>query len=190
MGGRPSASCRPDPPPACLSIRRIPRTTATLLTNRRTPMGRQRRDPRLRWPDPATGARLLLGPATATTAWRNSTPQPRRGRRDPTPTCSSTPPTSRTTDLVPGALQRRHRPDRLGGGASWFKERARQSSVVDLTSDSVDTASSYVLACRCSPCCNRWPTITACRCSCSATLAGVPTTTSLDVKAYAVPLAT
>ena len=30
-------------------------------------------------------------------------------------------------------------------GASWFKEQARQSSVVDLTSDSVDTASAYVL---------------------------------------------
>lgn len=76
--------------------RALPRPLRPTGVHRR---GRQRRDPRLRWPDPATGARLRLGagsppPPPGATSTPSTAP---RKTRPITPTCSSTPPTSRTT---------------------------------------------------------------------------------------------
>ena len=88
------------------------------------------------------------GRLTATTAWRNFDTL-NRAEEDATHHANLFIDTANIEDNTTWYQELRFNggTDRIDwvAGASWFKERARQSSVVDLTSDSVDTASSYVL---------------------------------------------
>ncbi|HPZ51274.1 MAG TPA: TonB-dependent receptor, partial [Propionibacteriaceae bacterium] len=88
------------------------------------------------------------GRLTATTAWRNFDTL-NRAEEDATNHANLFIDTANIEDNTTWYQELRFNggTDRIDwvAGASWFKERARQSSVVDLTSDSVDTASSYVL---------------------------------------------
>ena len=83
------------------------------------------------------------GHLTSTTAWREfDTRQPRRrGRHQPAATCTSTPPTARTNTSWYQEFKFSGGTERLDwvAGASYYQEKAKQTSEINAFSDTVNT---------------------------------------------------